>query len=675
MSSVVESSLEEACPQNFERIINMRWCPQTQYAYKRCLIEFFAWMEGNERYSHMLTQERELSQAFDLNAFLDFCSQKKKVDKKTGESKGLSYSGLNRYRSALKFYLKQSNRLLTDAEEERLSGLFIGLKRICAREKQDGLRPVKEGKTEMPFDLYRALAGHFYRSGDTQSAAYLILTWNLCCRTNNTESIKMSHLGWHRDALRIVFGLTKSNQEAERDEWRLIFANPDDPVLCPITALSIYLVEKNCLYTPNSKLFLGGTPADSFHKALRKSMDAPAIQNQLRLHGLSASDIGAHSIRKGAATYLANGSTASPSYSSICIRLSWSMGVKDRYLHYNYAADAYCGRILAGLDQNSTKFATLPAHTLTPLDFILTQNSFPSTEQLPTLEPVRQFMVACLLHGSQAITTLLPGHHPVFQSYCFRNIAFLKETVAVVSGLSSPALSATGLPPHVLSWLNHLRIEDLVQQLPQKVFDGIGNVLQANGVAAGNITKELLESIMRNLLESDRQARSQPFPQASTDRSPRMFLWASDGRFHRLPEDYNFPDLTVPQAFLIWFEGNPSNELVPFRHLEMFDIPPPWRKRFSDLRCIIRLLLEQVPESQRHDLNQMSTQRLTSTCLQAISALPKKAKKKSTRTSQWMITTALREVREARVLMNPELKRTQRPPAKPSAPRTKRTRR
>ena len=126
---------------------------------------------------------------------------------------------------------------------------------------------------------------------------------------------------------------------------------------------------------------------------------APGIHDILRFNGLKASDIGAHSIRKGAATFLANGSTAGPPYAAICIRMSWSMGVKDRYLHYNYASDAFCGRILAGLDQNSINFAKLPAHTLSPIDFILTRNCFPSTVRLDTLEQVRQFMLSALLHA------------------------------------------------------------------------------------------------------------------------------------------------------------------------------------------------------------------------------------------------------------------------------------
>ena len=403
---------------------------------------------------------------------------------------------------------------------------------------------------------------------------------------------------------------------------------------------------------------------------------APGIHDILRFNGLKASDIGAHSIRKGAATFLANGSTAGPPYAAICIRMSWSMGVKDRYLHYNYASDAFCGRILAGLDQNSINFAKLPAHTLSPIDFILTRNCFPSTVRLDTLEPVRQFMLSALLHASTTIATMLPRYCSVFQTYPFRNILSLQESITVISGLSSAAIQATGLPPHVLSWLNHQRIEDLIKELPEKVQSGIGAVLQENGVAAGNVTRQEIERIMTQLLEADRQARSQPTVArsiGSTSQNSSMFLWNSDGRFHRLPESYEFPDLTVLQGFLLWFEGHPSQQLTAFRHLEMTDIPPRWKDRFSDLRCLMQALIKHIPESSQVELSRMSTQDLTSVCLEAISVMPKKPKKKHTRSSQWKIGTALRDYREARVMEHPELKRQQRPPIR-SGSRTKRTR-
>ena len=112
-------------------ILNMRWGPRTQYGYQRCIVEFFTWLENSPQsveYRHMLTSERQLAEGFHISSFLAFCAQKKKIDKSTGEAINLSYSGINKYRSALKYYYTKNQRSFTPHEEEQLSDFFKGIK-------------------------------------------------------------------------------------------------------------------------------------------------------------------------------------------------------------------------------------------------------------------------------------------------------------------------------------------------------------------------------------------------------------------------------------------------------------------------------------------------------------------------------------------------------------------
>ena len=651
----------------------MQWKDGTKYDYNRRLLEFFGWL-ATSSYSHMIVNNNQLTESFSIEAFLIFCAQKKKLDKTSGQRTNLALTSMTKYSSALKYYLKLLKRPLTKEQETRISDFLKGYKRICAQEKQEGIRPIKEGKEVMKFKLYRRLAEYFYRHGDFESALYLVLCWNLACRTNNTEDIKLSHIGWHEDALKIQFGVTKANQEGDRDEWRLIFANPQDSIICPILSLAIYLSSLAHQFSPLDRLFLGGTPADRFHKALQKALKTEFLRPTLETLGLQPGDIGAHSIRKGAATYLANGSTYAPSYSSICLRLGWSLGVQGRYLHYNYAADAFCGRILAGLDHNSTSFSTLPPHPAHDIPTGLTRNAFPSTENIPTLEPVRQFMLSSLLHASDKMAEFLPQCQTVFQSYVFRNLSSLQESIPVITGISSPVLRATGLPPHVITWLYQNETRDSITALPEQISH---NMSRENGVAAGNVTREMMETMIRNLLETDRQHRSPSQPHTQPEATPHtttMFLWESDNRYHRLPESYDFPDFTVIQAFLHWFEGNKEKQIPPFRFLEMFDVPPSQKKRFSDIRCLILEMLRQLPSAEQAPLRGMATLELTAVGRRLISALPKKPKKKNTKISEWKVTTALKEVRQAKILANPSRKRMQKAPNPSSYPRPKRLR-
>lgn len=475
----------------------------------------------------------------------------------------------------------------------------------------------------------------------------------------------MCHLGWLRDALRIEFGVTKSNQEGERRESRLLFANPMNPKICPILCLAVYLSSLGTMLNGTDKLFFGGNQASRFHKALHRCVSSSELTVVMQTHGLTPDEIGAHSIRKGAGTFISNGSTASPSYPSICIRMSWSLGnTKERYLFYNYASDAYCGRILAGLDQTSVFFAVLPPHSLSSIPLEITGAIFPSTKNISTLELVRQFCVCSLLHHTEFLVSVLGANHDLFSTYLFRNHSALKEAIPVISGIMSPVLTPNGLPPHVLSWLNDSKIMDGIDGLPSKILGGMGRILQENGVNAGNITKEMLETMMKNLLEADRSNRTATIPPENPpNRSEYLaYLWKSDGMFHRLPEDYSFPSLTVLQTWLVWWGGNTEKKIPPYQYLMIDDVPVPQRKMFSNIKCMMKEMIKALHPLTADDIRKESTSGLLALFERGSAALPKKRKIKTSRWSEWTISTAIRELREARVLENPERKRKQRPP-------------
>ena len=87
---------------------------------------------------------------------------------------------------------------------------------------------------------------------------------------------------------------------------------------------------------------------------------------EIRLMGIDSDDIGVHSIRKGAATYICSGSTCCPSLAAVCNRAGWTMGkVKDTYIQYEAAQDQYVGRVVAGLNVQSHEFAVSPPYMAT----------------------------------------------------------------------------------------------------------------------------------------------------------------------------------------------------------------------------------------------------------------------------------------------------------------------
>lgn len=78
--------------------------------------------------------------------------------------------------------------------------------------RQNGERKAKEGKDNMPFELYVWICTAFLKEGNVFAWAYLTLCWNLMCRTNNAAGIHFTHMSWMGDCLGMVLPKTKTDQ-------------------------------------------------------------------------------------------------------------------------------------------------------------------------------------------------------------------------------------------------------------------------------------------------------------------------------------------------------------------------------------------------------------------------------------------------------------------------------
>jgi hypothetical protein len=656
-----------------ECVKNMKWCGKTTYNYTKSWTEFFMWLRYNK--PNMTTDDENLSPSFSVAALQEFCNGKRKWSKKKLMYVNLSYSGLSRYRSALKWYIKKQKMRLEVDDVEDLDQYFQGLKKRTAKEKQEGTREMQEGKKEMPFEIYCALAKYWWSCGDFFSLLYLVLTWNLGCRTNNTEGIKMAHIGWYCDSLQIMFGVTKTNQEGDRRESRLIFANPDKPYICPVLILSIYLATTSTELSLSSNLFFGGNQSARFLKSLSKVLHLAPMVELLASLGLVPFDLGAHSIRKGAGTYLSTGTTSTPSHASICIRLSWSMGTtQERYLFYNLASDAYCGRLLCGLNPSSVRFALLPPHFYTYIPLSISSQLYPCTSSIPELERVRQFCTSSFLFHMNFLKSCVSSTSSLWYTKIYTSYTYLSTQFPVSCGLSSPVLTANGLPPHVLTWINQQEMTSVLAAIPEKILGGIGQVLKEQGVTAGNLTKEMLEDMMKRLLQTDRQNRGdgeeQQVPRQEENSS--VFLW-KDGMMHRVPEDFRFPSLSVSQCWLVWWEGNKEEKMSPWKFFVPHDIPKVELKRWSDIKCMMKEMIKVLGEEgmKEDDLRKQGTEELIASGRKAMQTFDRKMKKTTTRFEEWMVTTALRELREARCEKDLTRKRKQKAPKKATVKRNK----
>ena len=84
---------------------------------------------------------------------------------------------------------------------------------------------------------------------------------------------------------------------------RHIYSNPLDPIVCPVFAFALYLTTLNVQAMPNGKLFPGSGQSTRFSKFINDALSDH--EEEVKALGYQLSDLGTHSIWKGAATYCA----------------------------------------------------------------------------------------------------------------------------------------------------------------------------------------------------------------------------------------------------------------------------------------------------------------------------------------------------------------------------------
>jgi hypothetical protein len=333
-------------------------------------------------------------------------------------------------RSALSHLFRAHNRIgfLPEFKAE-LTNLFKGFSREIAANNhrgagdnnQDGLLSNKEGKEAMFVELHRKLLEWFLNFGTADSVfahCYLILTWNLACRAGSTARIRFADSSWSHsfDAFSITFSQTKTDQlGVEKRYPRYCYANPLSPLVCPVLSIGIYLTACfNFQHTISGWAFFGLGQSARFSKFMMRTIN----NNWDRVaFGYSRKDLGTHSIRKGAVSYV-SGLPGGPPDASICIRAGWTMGkIKDIYMRYISVGDQFVGRSLTLLSLLREDFADSP-----PIF---------NSEDFDWIEPVRllQFPMVGPVAGLGRMTRMCLGsilyHHSWLLSFLAANHVFL----------------------------------------------------------------------------------------------------------------------------------------------------------------------------------------------------------------------------------------------------------
>jgi hypothetical protein len=127
----------------------------------------------------------------------------------------------------------------------------------------------KEGKEPMSPDLYRSICKWLVEWGNSDgifAALFIVLSWNLVCRSNNTAKIPLSHLKRSVfDALQVNFKHTKVDQRGDtKRKKRHLFLNVFEHFIDLPFLMGLYF---SCCFTfaqtRGRRIFPGGSKSQA----------------------------------------------------------------------------------------------------------------------------------------------------------------------------------------------------------------------------------------------------------------------------------------------------------------------------------------------------------------------------------------------------------------------------
>src|SRR5690349_10266066 len=108
-----------------------------------------------------------------------------------------------------------------------------------------------EGNMHFTFDQYERISKELSTSSPENTNekwdgllfgwCYFVLQWNLMARASNVAHLMFNHFSWEGDSMTITLPKTKGDPEGLKVFPKHVYANPFNPLVCPLLALAIHL--------------------------------------------------------------------------------------------------------------------------------------------------------------------------------------------------------------------------------------------------------------------------------------------------------------------------------------------------------------------------------------------------------------------------------------------------
>ncbi|KAF1781320.1 hypothetical protein GQ600_9081 [Phytophthora cactorum] len=115
--------------------------------------------------------------------------------------------------------------------------------------------------------------------------------------------------------------------------------------------------------------------------------------------------------------------------------------------------------------------------------------------------------------------------------------------------------------------------EEAIKHLPDALLSGVSDLLVEKGVAAGNITRNVLEQTIRQLLAEagvGTTALANGHSEYQQESSRNVHFWG--GKFHFLPANSEFPSADPLTTSMLWWFGNSTLGYPPLYRVTSRDL-------------------------------------------------------------------------------------------------------
>lgn len=144
--------------------------------------------------------------------------------------------------------LYKQNRMKDKFPADDINEFLQGYRRAIASEREEVKMPSQECKRALTFESYRSLVKYSLEAGYNavqyvNNTNFILLCWYLMCRSISASKLMDNNITWIGDALVInKLPRHKGDQEGSHVYPKNVFANPLDPLICPVLHDIIYVM-------------------------------------------------------------------------------------------------------------------------------------------------------------------------------------------------------------------------------------------------------------------------------------------------------------------------------------------------------------------------------------------------------------------------------------------------